>query len=88
MSRSKSKKTIELKNLKAMIRDRAPSLDKIKAALGFVKLGRKRNTDGLSIETIPFDDGKVRRWLRHSRFLERRRNRGLAEPGYSSKGDC
>ena len=64
-----------MKKLKALMRDRAPSLDKIKMALGFEKLGSERKTDERSIETNPFDDWMVRRRLRHQEKMGRRRNR-------------
>jgi hypothetical protein len=64
--KTKLKKLIELQN---------PSLSTICDALELEGLGRKRNTDGRSIETGEFDHGAVQRWLRHSDYLERQRNR-------------
>jgi hypothetical protein len=44
-----------MKKLKAMIRDRAPSLEKIRMALNLEGLESSRNIEGRSIETVIFD---------------------------------
>jgi hypothetical protein len=64
-----------LLNLRRILRDEAPSLSEITGCVVLDGLGRRRNTDGRSMEKAQYDDGKVRRWLRHIEWLEGRRNR-------------